>query len=157
MTFGGRSTRLMGWPTTVYYRVLRHNGVVDWNVKTSIADEVRIAHAPCRVGSGRNDSVRQVELIARNVELRRGKIDEQLTCGRCRLAHIDTACLNGLAASRIALVGRPGGVSLDEGNPFERELQFLGGDLPERCPHPGAELNLTAEDRHIPIAVDRQP
>ena len=97
------------------------------------------------------------QLRARIAESRGGVVEKQLADLGAGEAQRDPAELDRLAARRIALVGRQIGVAGAQHDPIERDVEFLGSDLPHRGQDALADLDPAGRDRHLAGHVEPDP
>ena len=135
-------------------RILERCVLVHLQPKLPIADQLAVQGALGGVGVRPDHPVLHREIADRHAELRRRHLRQGLPRrGRC-LADLHTADLDREAAPRRPLIRRERGVALDERDLIKRDLELLGGDLPEGGAEAGPEIHLSGEDRHRPILGD---
>ena len=98
-----------------------------------------------------------VSVFAGDGELLRGEIDQHRAHLGAGQAQRRAAVLDRLTAGGLPLVGRQRGVGRKDLHPRRREIELLGGDLPERGQDALPELDLAGVDRGVAVAADPDP
>ena len=118
--------------------------------KILAADELRIRHrAP--IGLQHHGAIFRGELLCGHVEQLRGLGDQRRARGRGSPADFHAAARDRHATRSGTLIGREQRIAFDHGNALQRHVEFLGGNLHERCAHAGAQINLAGINRHRAI------
>ena len=104
-----------------------------------------------------DDSIVHLQVRVRDVQQGRRPVDEDAACLGRRLLQDGSSDLDTHAAGGVALVRRQVSVTLDDRDPGEGHVQFLGRDLGEGGHDPGPQLHFADEDRHLAVMIDRQP
>ena len=97
------------------------------------------------------------QLIDRGVEMRRGETEQHEPARRRCLADLRAGIADRAAAVARALIHRLRCRAHDDIEPIERKIEFLGRDLRECGPDPGAGLDLAGEERRGVVGVHRKP
>src|SRR5208282_4092930 len=101
-------------------------------------------------------TVPRVEVARGTAEGRRGKGKQTRPRCRSRLSNLNAADHDPRAAAGRSLIGREGGVALDQRNALGREAELLCDDLAERGARPRAEVDLAGEHRDAAVRRDAQ-
>ena len=95
--------------------------------------------------------------ICRNGELGRGEIDQHAADFGAGQAQRRAAVLDRLAAGGLPFVGRIGGIRRIDLHARQRQVEFLGRDLPERGQDALPQLDLAGVDGGVAVAADADP
>ena len=138
-------------------RVLGSGGLADCPVEAAAADQLGVRDFLRRIVGHAHEAVGHGEVIDPDAQSRGGETEQGLSRLGGGLADRRPAELERLAANGVALVRRPAGVALDDGDALGSDVELLRDDLRERRLNAGTQLDLAAEQGHAPVAADGQP
>ncbi len=126
-------------------------GRIELERKRLATDERAVADA---FVAGADDAIGDLQFVLGDAEAFGCLVEQRGLGGRCGVAQLHAADLHREAAPRLPLIRRERGVSLDQLDRAERDVELVGDDLRQRGCDAGAEIDLTGIDRHQAPGID---
>ena len=128
--------------------------LVERHLERAALGQGRIGNAPASAG---DHAVLDFKVTGRRAELLRRESEHRPLCACRSLAQLQACDLDREAAPGRTLVGREQCIALNDANRRERYVELVGHHLRQRGLDSRAEFDMAAIDRHVAVAVDREP